>query len=168
MKIATLWLLLKLFISEEVIWGTGCGRFRWNENGRSPIVLVLGPGIPTGGGGTLIYYAWLLISVKFWSLTLSYEIFLFKFFWELTCYRGSLYLIDYLEVSCSLLVSLKNGDPLLRSWVAPPAVRPPAWLGYEPNNFWLFCSVFVTDWPGVFSFLYLLFFKRMSLKFFSF
>ena len=31
-------------MSEEPICGTGCGRFRWKENGRSPMVFVLGGG----------------------------------------------------------------------------------------------------------------------------
>ena len=41
-----------VFISVEVIWGTGCGKFKWNEKGRSPIVLVLGPGVDIDGLST--------------------------------------------------------------------------------------------------------------------
>lgn len=51
LKMATLWLALRPLISDDVIYGTGCGRFKWKENGRSPIVLVFGPGMPIGGGG---------------------------------------------------------------------------------------------------------------------
>ena len=39
-------------MSDELICGTGWGKFKWNEKGRSPMVLVFGPGIPMGGGGT--------------------------------------------------------------------------------------------------------------------
>ena len=39
-------------ISAELIYGTGWGKFKWKEKGKSPMVLVLGPGIPIGGGGT--------------------------------------------------------------------------------------------------------------------
>ena len=38
-------------MSDELIYGTGCGKFKWKENGKSPMVLVFGPGIPIGGGG---------------------------------------------------------------------------------------------------------------------
>lgn len=32
-------------MSDDVICGTGWGKFKWNEKGRSPIVLVFGPGV---------------------------------------------------------------------------------------------------------------------------
>ena len=71
LKMATLWLALMPFMSEEVIWGTGCGRLRWNEKGKSPIVLVFGPGMPLGGGcGTLIEVPLVFISFDILSLTL--------------------------------------------------------------------------------------------------
>lgn len=38
-------------MSVELIYGTGCGKFKWNEKGKSPMVLVFGPGMPMGGGG---------------------------------------------------------------------------------------------------------------------
>lgn len=41
---ATRWLALRLLMSWELIYGTGCGKFKWKENGKSPIVLVFGPG----------------------------------------------------------------------------------------------------------------------------
>ena len=44
LKIATRWLAFRPLISEDPICGTGWGRFRWNENGRSPMVLVFGGG----------------------------------------------------------------------------------------------------------------------------
>ena len=38
-------------MSVELIYGTGCGKFKWKEKGKSPNVLVFGPGMPKGGGG---------------------------------------------------------------------------------------------------------------------
>ena len=67
-----------------------------------------------------------------------------------------------------MLLSLKNGEPPLKSEVMPPFADMPVLLPEEPNCFAPVYSVTVTDCPGVFSFLCLLFFSLISLKFFSF
>jgi len=52
--------------------------------------------------------------------------------------------------------------------MAPPFAEMPVLFPEEPNGFYWFCSVLATDWPGVFSFRYLLFLSLMSRRFFSF
>ena len=106
------------------------------------------------------------MSLRFLSWIRLYDIFLFKFFYELTC--GGFYpvTIDVLDCSGAGLQSLKNGDPKLTFEVtsaeAEKSVLP------EAYSCWVVESGFTNDYPGVFSFLYLLFFNLISLKFFSF
>lgn len=137
LKMAHLWWALRFLISFAFIYGTGCGRFKWNEKGRSPIVLVFGPGRGSGPCYVFPNNPEVFISpLLALSPTLPCDTFLFKFFYEFT-YAGCPFIIVDFEASrWSLLLSLKNGEPLLRSEViAPPLAETPVLLPDDPKGF---------------------------------